>query len=87
MHKAVSQLQNNTAKYSVKTRVEKDIASINNKIMCLENDPKGNDQLLAAYRLMLRTRTEVLQCLRESIAREPEGTVISSPWALSKLRQ
>ncbi|MDO3386115.1 hypothetical protein QWI17_09735 [Gilvimarinus sp. SDUM040013] len=66
MNKAVSQFDNITAKDSVKHRVERDIASINQKIISLESEPRSNDQLLAAYRLMLKTRTEVLRCLTDT---------------------
>lgn len=72
MNKAASHLYNHTAKYSVKHRVERDIDSFNRKISSLENEPRSNDQLLAAYRLMLKTRTEVLACLTDSLNSDSE---------------
>ncbi|MDO3381941.1 hypothetical protein [Gilvimarinus algae] len=70
MRKAVSQFHDHSAKHSVKHRVERDIAALNRKIVHLENEPRCNDQLLAAYRMMLETRTEVLECLTRSLSHE-----------------
>lgn len=53
------------ARLAIKNRVEKDIAALNRKILLLESEPRRNTQLLAAYRLMLETRTEVLECLSQ----------------------
>ncbi|WP_049723839.1 hypothetical protein [Gilvimarinus polysaccharolyticus] len=66
---AFTSLPPESAKFSVMHRVESDIVSLNRKIQQLEHEPRGNDQLLAAYRLMLQTRTEVLRCLLEAMER------------------
>ncbi|UTF59970.1 hypothetical protein [Gilvimarinus sp. DA14] len=63
MRYAAQQWHQDPARQEIKNRVEKDIAALNRKIVLLESEPRRNDQLLAAYRLMLQTRTEVLQCL------------------------
>lgn len=65
MHKTAHHLYDNSAKHSVKARVEKDIVTIKRQITVLENEPRRNDQLLAAYRHMLKTRTDVLACLTQ----------------------
>ena len=63
MRNATSQLHDVAVKHSVKHRVETDIDALSRKIIHLEGEPGANAQLLAAYRLMLKTRTEVLRCL------------------------
>ncbi len=67
---ALTNLPPDSAKFSVLHRVETDIASLNRKICQLQREPRGNDQLLAAYQLMLKTRTEVLACLLETLERD-----------------
>ncbi|BFM21275.1 hypothetical protein [Gilvimarinus japonicus] len=67
---ALASLPPESAKFSVMHRVENDIVSISRKIQRLEHEPRGNAQLLAAYRLMLQTRTEVLACLLETLERD-----------------
>ncbi|MBU2886120.1 hypothetical protein KO507_10140 [Gilvimarinus agarilyticus] len=70
MHKTANYLYDHSAKHSVKSRVERDIDSIQRKIATLEGEPRRNDPLLAAYRLMLQTRTEVLACLTDTLENE-----------------
>lgn len=68
MHNATAHLHDASLKHSVKHRVECDIATLNRKIDHLEREPGANTQLLAAYRMMLETRTDVLNCLLDSMA-------------------
>lgn len=68
MHNATAHLHEASLKHSVKHRVESDIATLNRKIVHLEHEPDANTQLLAAYRMMLKTRTDVLHCLLDSMA-------------------
>ncbi len=66
MQQAAKTLPQDPIRVSVLQRVERDIAHLTDKIHALEQQPHANDQLLAAYRLMLQTRTEVLACLTGS---------------------
>ncbi|HEY7884361.1 MAG TPA: hypothetical protein VIC08_05380 [Cellvibrionaceae bacterium] len=68
MRNATSQLHDASVKHSVKHQVESDIAALNRKIALMETEPSANLQLLAAYRMMLTTRTEVLKCLVDCMA-------------------
>lgn len=65
MYQTAHSLYDTTAKQAVRVRVEKDIVTIKRKITALEKEPRRNDQLLAAYRHMLKTRTDVLECLTQ----------------------
>ena len=68
MRNATAHLHEVSLKHAVKHRVERDIAALHRKSMLLENSPQSNDQLLAAYRMMLATRTDVLNCLLDTMA-------------------
>ncbi|WP_020208323.1 hypothetical protein [Gilvimarinus chinensis] len=74
MRHATNHWPQDPARLAIKTRVKKDIASLKRKILLLESEPRRNTQLLAAYRLMLETRTEVLECLNQ---REKHASVIN----------
>jgi len=70
MANATAQVHELSLKHAVKHRVESDIAILHRKIINLEEKPRSNGELLAAYRLMLATRTEVLNCLLDTMPAE-----------------
>ncbi len=70
MSNATAHLHEVSLKHAVKHRVESDIAALHRKIVSLESNPQSNDQLLAAYRMMLATRTDVLNCLLDAMDSE-----------------